>query len=398
MLLKSMIKSASAVRVATVAAGLALVPGLALAQNGVKEAGVWIDDTGKGAVEIFPCGAKLCGKIVWLMEPLNAKGEPKHDIYNPNPEKRTRTICGLQVLGELARMPEGGYDGGWVYDPKVGKSYSSAIQLANANTLTVTGYAGMKFLGKTFNWTRAPAEQPRCDPNGSAAQPAAPSPQGAAPAAKVAPAAAAKPHPAQQPAAPAQKATAAPAEAPAKAAAPAAAKPAAAPVASKPKTETAAKPQATAPATAPAAKPATAATAKPAAKTPPAAVKAKTAAPAAPAAGSTPQKPAKAVAGTAAPAAAATSKPAPATTSAKAQPAQQPAAAKPAQAGAASSQAATPAAKAKTATPAQPAAAKAAVQPAAAAATTPAPPKKTPAKTANSNESQSPIVAIPGLQ
>lgn len=127
-----------------------------------KEAGVWIDETGKGAVKIEVCGERLCGRIVWLKDLVNDQGEVLTDKNNPDPAQRTRTICGLPVLGQLQAMPEGGFDGGWVYDPKVGKSYSVAIELAGPNDLTVTGYKGVKLLGKSFGWTRAKTELPSC--------------------------------------------------------------------------------------------------------------------------------------------------------------------------------------------------------------------------------------------
>jgi uncharacterized protein (DUF2147 family) len=135
-----------------------------------KEAGLWYDDTGKGAVKIEICTpTTLCGKIYWLKEPLNAKGEPKTDKYNPEPTMRTRPICGLPILGDLEQMSEGGFDNGWVYDPKEGKSYSVALDLVDPNTLKVTGYKGMRFLGKSFIWTRAPADLPNCATDAAAA-------------------------------------------------------------------------------------------------------------------------------------------------------------------------------------------------------------------------------------
>lgn len=129
-----------------------------------KETGVWFDETGKGAVKIETCGDRLCGRIVWLKDLLNAQGEVLTDKYNPDAAQRTRTICGLPVLGQLQQMPEGGYDGGWVYDPKVGKSYSVAIVLTGPDALTVTGYLGVKLLGKSLAWTRAKTELPSCAP------------------------------------------------------------------------------------------------------------------------------------------------------------------------------------------------------------------------------------------
>lgn len=164
-------------------AGLLLVTVLAMpaafpAAAGPRETGLWIDDTGKGAVQIEVCGgSKLCGRIVWLKEPLNAQGEPLTDKYNPQPERRARPICGLPILGELQQLPEGGYDGGWVYDPKVGKAYDVAIELIAPDRLQVTGYKGVRLLGKSFLWTRAEGDLPNC-----AVTPAS-APQKAAPAA-----------------------------------------------------------------------------------------------------------------------------------------------------------------------------------------------------------------------
>ena len=36
--------------------------------------GVWIDHTGRGAVEITDCGGKLCGRIVWVKDPAHNEG------------------------------------------------------------------------------------------------------------------------------------------------------------------------------------------------------------------------------------------------------------------------------------------------------------------------------------
>jgi uncharacterized protein (DUF2147 family) len=171
---------------------LALASGAAKAQQPsptLQEAGVWVNDLGDGAVEIYICQDKanrLCGRIVWLKEPLNAQGVPKHDRYNPNQAMQNRPICGLPVLGNLARDSGGGFDSGWIYDPKAGKSYDAAIRLSQRDQLVVTGYLGMKFMGKSFTWTRAPADLPRCNGtppaqpiNNGAAKPATP-PGGAA--------------------------------------------------------------------------------------------------------------------------------------------------------------------------------------------------------------------------
>lgn len=154
--------------VAAFATALALASGAPAAPQTSPALGVWFDDTGKGAVEIATCGAKLCGRIVWLKEPVSEKtGKPLVDAYNPEPAQRTRPICGLQILGDLERQSDGTWDAGWVYDPKVGQSYDAAIEVRGAQ-LTLTGYKGIKLLSKSFVWTKAPADLQRCD--GTSAQ------------------------------------------------------------------------------------------------------------------------------------------------------------------------------------------------------------------------------------
>lgn len=123
--------------------------------------GVWLDDTGEGAVEIIPCGDRLCGRIVWLKAPTDKAGQPLTDGYNPEAAKRRRPICGLQVIGNLRRVGGDVWDAGWIYDPKDGKSYDVEIR-PKGEKLLVTGYLGVKFLSESFLWTRAPAALPRC--------------------------------------------------------------------------------------------------------------------------------------------------------------------------------------------------------------------------------------------
>src|SRR5688572_29423915 len=98
-----------------------------------SEQGLWYNHSGKGSVEIRPCGEsgrdadRLCGFIVWLKDPNNKRGQPLTDGYNEDPRKRTRPICGLPVLGQLRPMSDGSWDEGWVYDPEQGKSFDAAI-------------------------------------------------------------------------------------------------------------------------------------------------------------------------------------------------------------------------------------------------------------------------------
>ena len=165
--------SGAALVAATFLLGFAMRPAPAAADP--KEVGVWYDDTGKGAVKIEICTpTTLCGKIFWLKDPMADNGKPKIDKFNPEPSMRTRPTCGLPVLGDLEKISDGGFDNGWVYDPKEGKSYSVALDLVGPNTLKVTGYKGMRFLGKSFIWKRAPVDLPSCAPDAASTTPAQP--------------------------------------------------------------------------------------------------------------------------------------------------------------------------------------------------------------------------------
>lgn len=126
--------------------------------------GLWIDHTGRGAVEITSCAANdLCGRIVWLKEPTDKKGKPLVDGLNEDRKLRNRPICGLQVIGGLKAQRDGSWDNGWIYDPEQGESFDVEVRLRGADGLQVKGYKGLKFLSETFQWTRATATPgPRC--------------------------------------------------------------------------------------------------------------------------------------------------------------------------------------------------------------------------------------------
>ena len=120
-------------------------------------AGLWIDHTGRGAVEILPCGQKLCGRIVWMQQPNDKRGQPLRDGLNPEKSLRSRPICGLQVIGDLEPQRDGSWDKGWIYDPEQGEAFDVEIRLRAPDKLQVKGYKGFKFLNETFQWQRATA-------------------------------------------------------------------------------------------------------------------------------------------------------------------------------------------------------------------------------------------------
>ena len=127
--------------------------------------GTWIDHTGRGAIDIQPCGEGLCGFLVWMKEPNDKKGQPLRDSLNEDRAKRRRQVCGLQIIGGLQAMRDGSWDRGWIYDPEQGESFDVELRLRSADQLQVKGYKGLKFLSETFQWRRAAAPlAPVCPP------------------------------------------------------------------------------------------------------------------------------------------------------------------------------------------------------------------------------------------
>jgi uncharacterized protein (DUF2147 family) len=267
---------------ALAAAAVATQPSFA-AEPGVPPLGTWINHSGKGGIETYMCGKYLCGRVVWLREPLTSSGKPMYDGRNPDPKKRERLICGLTTILNLKPMTDGSWGDGQAYNPEEGKSYDVSVKLASPDELEVTG--SVLFFSKTVQWKKAPPDLPRCDvalQNPTAPAPTqAAKPPAAAPATPTVPATVkAVPTKPSAPAADAKPATlTAPAKpSPAAASNSSAATPAAAAKSATKPTSTTTKPTATtAPAPATSAKPANVKTAVPAA---PAAAKAVTPAPA----------------------------------------------------------------------------------------------------------------------
>jgi len=128
--------------------------------------GVWMNDTGRGAIEIKDCGGKLCGHVVWVKDPVaDAKG------------------CGREIITNAVSTGGGvwGGDDARIYSPEKKKTYNVEITPLSDGTLKVKGYAGISFLSKTMIWTKAPADLQRCSTTEAAAKttpgaPAAPAP------------------------------------------------------------------------------------------------------------------------------------------------------------------------------------------------------------------------------
>lgn len=121
--------------------------------------GFWLtgvdEETGKrrAKVEIYPCGNKLCGKIVALAFPNDPKtGKPKMD-----PRNSSQPLIGSNMLtGMVADKDEPNkWVDGEVYDAQNDKTYSGHMTMSDNNNLELRGYVlGIPALGRSQNWIR----------------------------------------------------------------------------------------------------------------------------------------------------------------------------------------------------------------------------------------------------
>ena len=114
--------------------------------------GIWADQDGKSNIEIGACGNALCGRIVWLAEPLDQGGQPKTDVNNPEPARRSQPIMGMTIIKGLKPYEGDAQLKGVVYNAEDGKVYDIYLE-PNGATMAVEGCFAM-FLCGSQTWTR----------------------------------------------------------------------------------------------------------------------------------------------------------------------------------------------------------------------------------------------------
>jgi uncharacterized protein (DUF2147 family) len=123
------------------------------AQNKDAILGKWVNSTGEAHLEVSKRSNKYYGKIVWLKDPKDEKGNVKTDAQNPNANLRSKPIVGLEILKDFV-YEDGKWTDGNIYDPKSGKLYSCNMTLKGNGDLNMRGYIGVSILGRTEVWKR----------------------------------------------------------------------------------------------------------------------------------------------------------------------------------------------------------------------------------------------------
>ncbi|MEZ5003563.1 MAG: DUF2147 domain-containing protein [Chitinophagales bacterium] len=134
---------------------ITLTSTLALAENPDTVMGIWLVPEKDSKVEIYKEeDGTYSGKIVWLQEPNDSDGNPIKDTENKDKLLAERKIFGMKIIEGFAYNSETDqWEGGLIYNPRNGKTYSCFMKLMEDGKLFLRGHIkGIKFLGKTMYW------------------------------------------------------------------------------------------------------------------------------------------------------------------------------------------------------------------------------------------------------
>lgn len=110
-------------------------------------AGRWATDDGKAIVDIYACGANLCGRVHKLLVAQPAGGQ--RDERNPDKAKRSQQVHGLQIYWNLSA--DGDAWTGKGYSPEDGRYYKANLS-ASGKKMTMKGCVSV--FCRTITWTR----------------------------------------------------------------------------------------------------------------------------------------------------------------------------------------------------------------------------------------------------
>ncbi len=115
--------------------------------------GIWSNSSNRGHIQVYKRDGQYFGKIIWLLKPLDQNNRPKVDKKNPDEALRSKPLLGLVMLRDFKYEDEE-WVNGKIYNPEDGKEYKAYMKLKDDQTLSVRGYIGFSFIGKTETFRR----------------------------------------------------------------------------------------------------------------------------------------------------------------------------------------------------------------------------------------------------
>jgi uncharacterized protein (DUF2147 family) len=128
--------------------------GILPASSEPEPTGVWLTQGHDAHIQVSRCGAGICGRIVWLRDPIDPKtNQPQVDDKNPNPALQQRPIIGLSLL--IGMRPSGPAKwSGQIYNADDGHTYTAHVTARNDGTLEVQGCVAGGVICGGETWTR----------------------------------------------------------------------------------------------------------------------------------------------------------------------------------------------------------------------------------------------------
>jgi uncharacterized protein (DUF2147 family) len=114
-------------------------------------AGLWSIGSRDGRVELYRCGAAICGKVVDAA-PLRINPDQR-DVKNPDRTLRDRRLKGLVVLQGFEGGPRE-WKGGPLYDPETGEGAAKGTLTLRADGKLEVKGCKAAILCRTKIWTR----------------------------------------------------------------------------------------------------------------------------------------------------------------------------------------------------------------------------------------------------
>lgn len=102
-------------------------------------------------VKIFKHGDGYRAQVTWVDNLKMPDGSLRKDVKNPDPAKRNVQADKI-VLIDKVKFNKDKWDGGKIYDPTNGKTYTVTLYFKDDKTLTVKGSIGPFF--ERMYWTK----------------------------------------------------------------------------------------------------------------------------------------------------------------------------------------------------------------------------------------------------